>query len=197
LETLDLIKLLFDGSTTALMAFMFYKFMELMRDVRKDDSEREKDDTALQSGFVNVIQALVSQAQASTAALQTVHQDLQAVHKNIEDARTKMGSVTERREAQLVQLQASIDRLPENVKAALLSDFENVGNLIASLNQGVLTLNEDVRKAFAEYAKMGAKLQAVLEPSSGADAPPSTAERAEETPSAGETPSDLKKPEEK
>ncbi len=124
--------------------------------IRQRGTADERED-AKDTAFINLIQSLAANVQASTASLQLVH-------KGIEDAHTKMGSITERRDAQLVQLQASIDKLPASLKAALISDFESVGNLIASVNQGVLALNQDVQKAFSEYAKMGAKLQAALEP---------------------------------
>jgi hypothetical protein len=150
LELIEYIGLVKDLGISGIALFILYT---AIRQRGKADEQENAKDTA----YISLIQSLAANIQTSTATLQ-------AVQVGVETAHTKMGNITERREAQLSQLQASIDKLPASVKAALINDFESVGNLLATLNQGVIALNGDVQRAFSEYAKMGAKLQALVAP---------------------------------
>lgn len=164
MEVSELIKTVGDYGLAATVVALMYivkKLMDLMRSIREQDTAREKDENKLQASFVEVIQSLVAQIQASTVALQT----LQA---GLDTAQQRMTTVSEARDKQLAQIQASIDKLPIDVKAALVDDFESIGNRLATLNKGV-------QDALLEWAKTGAKLQGLLstneQSSSGATAP--------------------------
>jgi chromosome segregation ATPase len=207
------------GSALAVFAFLVVNWWRTRNDAKSVQAKSIEVLTAANTSNVATIMSLQSRVEvvenersAEREAANVARIQLQNRIEKLEDEqRASLAQIADlKRQIEVLQQEGRnkdglLEQLRKRVNAlekencTLAAEKDKLENRLAEMQRALVASEKRAETQAAQIDELKKRGTGPLseQPSSGADAPLSTAERAETTPPAGETPSDLKEPEEK
>jgi cell division protein FtsB len=172
---------LFFGALGSTAAYLINRMKKLERE---NEAQRENDLRTLRNER-DQLRTRVTDLEEKAKKVPKLEERLDTVLEQLKDVQARLEKTERALEAE--------QRENEKLRTDNTTHLQRIREL-----EAILILKDERINTFEWALKvLGVQISEKEQPSSGAVAPVSSAARTEETPSAGETPSDLKKPEEK